>query len=134
MKQKRRYPEDEAQRALMQWLQIQHPAAYAWTIHVPNGGRRGAAEAGIFKALGVKPGVPDVLCFAPIGGFVGLAVEMKRPGATRSSISDEQRYWIERLRKAGWRAEAAPGFPHALEIFAQYIAGDFPASWQPWGE
>jgi len=32
-----------------------------WFCHPANGGRRSKAEAGIFKALGVKPGTPDIL-------------------------------------------------------------------------
>ena len=28
--------------------------------HIPNGGKRGKAEAGRFRAMGVKSGVPDI--------------------------------------------------------------------------
>lgn len=38
---------------------------YPWTVvlHVPNGGKRGKAEAGILKAMGVLAGAPDLLMF-----------------------------------------------------------------------
>lgn len=31
--------------------------------HTPNGGKRSKAEAGRFKAMGVKAGIPDLLFF-----------------------------------------------------------------------
>ena len=30
--------------------------------HIPNGGKRGKAEAARLKAMGVKPGVSDIFC------------------------------------------------------------------------
>lgn len=44
-----------------------------WLYHVPNGGSRGPAEAGRFKAMGVKPGVPDVRWTCPAGASTGCA-------------------------------------------------------------
>lgn len=128
---KRKYPEDDAQRALVQWLDLAHPATALHTIHVPNGGRRSAAQAGIFKALGVRAGVPDIICFQPCGPFAGLAIEIKAPGAVPSQISQAQREWIVRLRRVGWRAEAAAGFDAARAIFDSYLSGR-PAV-EPWG-
>ena len=40
--------------------------------HVPNGGSRNKAEAGRFKAEGVKAGVPDLCLPVPRGEFHGL--------------------------------------------------------------
>lgn len=129
-----RYLEDEEQRALMRWLEYQHPRIFDFTFHVPNGGARSKAQAGIFKALGVKAGILDVICPWPMGGFNGLAIEMKQIKAVPSDISNDQRTWLGRLRVAGWRAEVAPGFEHAKQIFEQYLAGKIPPGWQPWGE
>lgn len=129
-----RHLEDAEQRALMDWLQYQHPSIFLFTYHPPNGGFRSKIEAAIMAGLGVKAGMLDILCFVPMGGFNGLAVELKQPKATPSDITGDQRTWINRLRVAGWRAEAAPGFEHAKQIFEQYLAGRAPAGWQPWGE
>ena len=46
-------------------------------FHVPNGGKRNAAEAARFKAMGVKAGVPDLCLPVPRGGYAGLYIEMK---------------------------------------------------------
>lgn len=129
-----RHLEDAEQRALMQWLAMQHPAVFAFTHHSPNGGARSKAEAGIFQALGVKPGFPDVACYLPRGPYVGLAVEMKQKGARPSSLRENQRDWLERLRLAGWRAEAAPGFEHAQRIFEEYLRGEIRPPADAWGE
>lgn len=45
--------------AIARWLEF---SAFdlEW-FHVPNGGKRSKAQAGIFKAMGVKAGVPDLV-------------------------------------------------------------------------
>lgn len=60
----RRRCEEGEQRALLRWAEFVQVGAITLAellIHVPNSGWRTAAEAGIFKALGVKAGVPDLL-------------------------------------------------------------------------
>lgn len=44
---------------------------------VPNGGRRGAAEAAILKGEGVRTGVPDLFLAVPRGRYHGLFLELK---------------------------------------------------------
>lgn len=77
-------------------------------FHVPNGGKRNVIEAKIFKAMGVKPGVPDIIIAGtpivyhgpvPFSGggpaFIELKADNKKP-------SPEQVAWHEELRKRGW--------------------------------
>ena len=52
-------PEEALHRAVAQLLDAALPPDAVW-CHVPNGGARSKAEAGILKALGVKPGWPDI--------------------------------------------------------------------------
>jgi hypothetical protein len=42
-----------------------------WLFHVPNGGARSVVEGAIFKGLGVKPGVPDLVLPILSGGYCG---------------------------------------------------------------
>lgn len=54
--------EDALHVSCVEYLMLQE-ASYPilrYAIHVPNGGKRGKAEAGRFKAMGVKAGVPDI--------------------------------------------------------------------------
>jgi len=69
-------------------------------FHTPNGGRRGKAESGRFKAMGVKAGVPDILILDPRPGFAGFAIELK---VGKNDTSEFQDQWIMNLRKRGWK-------------------------------
>lgn len=55
-----------------------------FAFHVPNGGGRSKAEAGILKAMGVLAGMPDLLVFGPRMGTLApeprlVAIEFKAP-------------------------------------------------------
>lgn len=113
--------EEDAQIALMSWLQLQYPAVFERTAHVPNGGQRGKRIAGRMKAMGVKPGVPDILCFVPSRGHNGLAIEMKRPGAPPSATSKEQHAWLRHLEGLGWHACVCRGFEEAKTAIEGYL-------------
>ncbi len=59
-----RRPEQAMQIALLQWAELvqvgQHTLA-DWLAHIPNGGARSPLEGAIFKAMGVKAGMPDLI-------------------------------------------------------------------------
>lgn len=63
--------------------------------HTPNGGGRSKAEAGVLKAMGTMPGIPD-LFVAGEGRVIG--VEVKAP---KGSPSPAQRDTIAALAAAG---------------------------------
>ena len=52
-------PEVALQRRVVQFLRLAQPNC-VW-FHVPNGGCRSATEAAIFKAMGVRAGVSDLI-------------------------------------------------------------------------
>lgn len=60
-------------------------------FHPANGGSRSRAEAGIFKAMGVKAGVPDlvILWRTPLGPAHGY-IEVK---AGKGKLTDSQVAW-----------------------------------------
>jgi hypothetical protein len=60
-------------------------------FHVPNGGKRTKAEAGIFKAMGVDPGVED-LVFVQRGGLVYF-LELKAATGKRSKAQIAFHRW-----------------------------------------
>lgn len=118
--------EDEEQMALFTWAN--HMAVsgrlpeLARLFHVPNGGSRGPAEAGRFKAMGVKKGVPDVFLDVPRGGFHGLRIEMKRRRG--GVLSDEQADWIDWYNANGYRADVCYGWDEARTEIEDYLRGD----------
>jgi hypothetical protein len=91
-------------------------------VHVPNGGGRSKAEAGIFKAMGVLAGFPDLLVIGP-GGWIYptipqgkqqtaqvVAIELKaphkmlksgKPSKAKANLSVAQRDVIATLGQCG---------------------------------
>ena len=116
--------EDEEQITLFEWaaaMTYTYPEL-RWLYHVPNGGSRGTAEAGRFKAMGVKSGIPDVALDIPRGGFHGLRVEMKRTKGGK--LSDAQREWIDHYNAIGYRAVVCHGWQEAAKAIEEYLKGE----------
>jgi len=103
-----------------QYWQAQYPQTWSKTFHTPNGlAAKNAKLAAIFAGLGVKPGVPDLLCTARRGPFSGFALELKSAtGAMRPSQSD----WQRALTAEGWFYSVANSFEVACEVIRQYHA------------
>lgn len=113
--------ESEEQQALFQWVALQRGAFPELSLlyHVPNGGRRSRAEAGRFKAEGVKAGVPDICLPVARGGFHGLYVELKR--REKSKTSEDQKDWIKRLSAQGYFAVVCKGWDEAAQAIMLYL-------------
>jgi len=96
--------------------------------HIPNGGGRSKAEAGRFKAMGVKSGVSDYCLPVARGGFFGLYLEMK-PAPYRTTggrivqprPSAEQKKWIEESQDHGYLAVVCWGWHAAAEQLSGYV-------------
>jgi len=73
--------------------------ALRWMFHTPNGGKRDAITGGQMRALGVKPGVPDLLMPVVSGQDCGLALEFK---SAVGRMSPEQDEWADHLKLNGW--------------------------------
>lgn len=99
--------EDQIQAAVCLHLTVRALPGVVWW-HTPNGGSRTAAEAGRFKALGVKAGVPDVLVLRTGQLF---ALELKAPGGR---LSEAQRAMLAALKAAGAETAVAVGLDEAL--------------------
>lgn len=101
------------QRMVVQWL----AARRLLYCHVPNGEKRDIITASRLRGLGVRRGCPDLLVFTPPPGkfgITGVAIEMKRRGATASGVSVEQREWLAALEACGWRTCVAFGADDAI--------------------
>lgn len=56
-----KHEEDILQAKCFQWAWNEHPHTRGLLFHVPNGGLRGKREANRLKAIGVVPGIPDLI-------------------------------------------------------------------------
>lgn len=79
-----------------------------WFAHIPNGGWRSKAEAGIFKALGVRSGAPDLLFVHEGRAFF---MELK---AGDGKLSMNQVACRAELRAAGAQVETVRNLDEAL--------------------
>ena len=113
--------EGEEQALLFSWaaMSLRKYPELRLLFHIPNGGKRGKAEAARFKAEGVKAGVPDLFLPVARGKYHGLFIELKRYKGGR--LSEFQRSWLLRLELQGYRAEVAHGWKEAAEIIKNYL-------------
>ena len=89
-------PEQEMQIACASYLYDRQ--AYVKDLifcHVPNGGKRSKAEAGIFKAMGVQAGAPDLIIW--MKGTI-IQIELK---VVKGVLSDAQKAFRDRLTALG---------------------------------
>lgn len=124
-KVKRGTPEEDLHRDVMAWVNL-HLVRYPvleWLIHPPNGGKRPKGEAGKLKAMGVKPGVPDLILPLSCGQWKGLAIELKSP---TNKTSAAQAAWLARLEADGWLVGVVRTLDGAIEIIKQFLDGRQP--------
>lgn len=113
--------EDGEQLALLCWCAEnfdQYPQLKR-LVHIPNGGSRHKAEAGKLKAMGVKPGFPDLLLPIIKANWYGLFIELKR--LKGGIISDEQKDWLQFLRSQGYGAIVCYGWLEARKVLIDYL-------------
>lgn len=67
--------------------------------HSPNGGKRSKREGAVFRAMGVRAGFPDLIYPAPVGGYSGVALELK---TASGRVSDRQSDWGAWLESQGY--------------------------------
>lgn len=85
-------------------------------LHVPNEGKRHRIQGARLRAMGLKPGVPDILILesAPSKTNVrGVAIELKRKRGGR--LSENQTKWLESLRRRGFHAVVCKGYHAAIK-------------------
>jgi len=112
--------EAQEQIAVMRWAELQSHVYPELNLlfHIPNGSYKSKAQAGLFKAMGLKSGVPDLFLPTPRKGYHGLFIEMKVKKGRTTQNQDE---WIREFRYQGYKAEVAHGFDEAVEIIKGYI-------------
>jgi len=80
-------PEQSLQIAAIVFLDAALPREWR-VMHAANGGHRSGAEAGIFKAMGVRPGYPDLAFVGKFGRIV-----LAEAKADRGRLTPKQEEW-----------------------------------------
>lgn len=86
--------EEATHRAIANFLRVSLPKPWLF-FHPPNGSRRGKAEGGVLKMLGMRAGLPDLFV---IGPQRVLCLEVKAP---KGSLTPAQADAIEALAACG---------------------------------
>jgi hypothetical protein len=88
LKRRQRYPEDDLQMVVAEYLDMFLPKEIRWW-HVPNGGKRDPREGARFKKMGVKAGVVDNHFLMPDGKLAVIELKI-RP----NKPTDEQHQFL----------------------------------------
>ncbi len=113
--------EENEQMILFRWAEYakqQYPELKLM-YHIPNEGKRSKVTGARLKAVGLKPGVPDICLPVARGGFIGLYIENKY-GKNRPT--ENQKEWLRALREAGHLTAVCYGWEQAKELIEQYLA------------
>lgn len=100
-------PEEQIHRAVVSHLKMRAMPG-VFFFHSPNGGGRSKAEGGIFKALGVRAGLPDLIVFYRAQIF---GLELK---SSKGRVSPAQRQTLNEMEVAGARTSIAASIDEAL--------------------
>ena len=111
--------EHEEQRA---FVAIFRKSFDARIFAIPNGGKRGKAEAGRLKSEGVSPGVPDLF----IPEWL-LWLEFKRQKGGR--LDEAQKNWHEYLSSVGHHVKVCKGAEDARQQVLEFV--EKVTHWQP---
>jgi hypothetical protein len=106
-------PEQQIHRAVVQHLRYRAKPGVVF-IHVPNGGQRRPIEAAIFKALGVRAGVSDLLLWHEGKSF---ALELKAEGGR---ATEAQRQFLADMERAGAFTCLAESLDRALATLEKW--------------
>jgi hypothetical protein len=114
--------EDDFQRSLIQTLgysmRYQGRPLTDWLFAVPNGGKRSPITAAILKALGVKPGVPDLVLPIAAAPYGGLYIELK---VGKNTLTDSQLEFHQRLREGGQCVATCWTLEQVLQVISGYM-------------
>lgn len=128
--------EHDEQAAVFGWADLmasQYPEL-ALLYAIPNGAKlpyrkvtntrtgkvtRYSPEANKLIAEGLKKGVPDQCLPVSRKGYHGLYVELKRINSGK--LSEEQKWWLDRLAEQGYLAVACWGAQEEIEVLSEYL-------------
>ena len=101
---------------------------------IPNGqmlagntGQRARYMRALIKR-GLRPGASDIMLALPRGPWPGAFIEMKRKGATPSSVSTAQISFQQDMGAAGYFCVTARGLDEAIKYITEYLSYGPPSS------
>lgn len=116
-----RHSEDTLQKSCVAWFDLQYQHL-SWSLfHVPNGGKRNSVEAAKFKAMGVRPGVPDLMLVIPRGGYHYLALELK---VGKNKQTENQKWYQSKMTENGGKYVVIRSLDDFIDTVNAYLHQD----------
>ena len=110
--------ESAEQKEFFGLLKFNYPEYFDIAIHPKNEGKRTGKQANIDSLLGaLNTGASDVI----IPASISFVCEIKRKDHTKSSISDDQVWYLTKCQNAGSFACIALGCDAAMAAFEDWV-------------
>lgn len=110
------HPESIIQQQVITWLRCQYPKILFTATTLDSTSYKTAKRR---KAMGYRPGTPDLAIYEARGVFHGLFIEMKAPAGT---ISKNQEDFISALTERGYCAKVCYSLADAQDTIVGYLA------------
>ena len=115
------FEEHGIQKGFIEWFDYQYPQYAPFLFAIPNGGKRGKAEAGRLKAEGVRKSIPDLFLSVAVYPNHGLYIETK---TAKGSTTKEQRFYLEEFFKKGYRTAVCRSLDEFMDEVNRYLKGE----------
>ena len=119
-------PTEDAEQAALFRMAALHLSVYpelALLFNIPNGAYKSKSAQRVFKATGLRSGVPDLMLPVACGQYHGAFIEMKRTKG--GVVSETQKTWIAALRGEGYCVAVCAGWAAAWSVITDYLEGKF---------
>lgn len=112
MEKEKKQSEGRIQAEAFQWFNNTYPHLRKLMYHVPNGELRDPITANKLKAMGVVPGVPDIVFHYRSRTYF---FEFKRPGETPSDEQKEMHAQLDLQRFIVWLVDSVKQFQELID-------------------
>lgn len=109
------------QKIIMEWCEWQKTKypELDMIFHITNEGKRSKRTGAELKRMGLKRGIPDICLPVPNKEYNGLWIELKADKTKR--LTKEQKEWLEKLNRYGYKALRCNGADEAIETIKDYL-------------
>lgn len=101
-----------------EWQKTKYPEL-DMIFHITNEGKRSKRTGAELKRMGLKRGIPDICLPVPNKEYNGLWIELKADKTKR--LTKEQKEWLEKLNRYGYKAVRCNGADEAIETIKDYL-------------
>lgn len=113
-----RRDEERLQKSCVNWFRLQYPGLSLLLFHPANGERRDAITGAKLKAMGVVPGVADLILLEPRHGYGALCIELK---TAKGKLSPNQNDWGDAVTCAGNKYVVVRSLDEFMKVVKQYL-------------